>query len=285
MKDLKGKVAVVTGGASGIGFATAERLLDAGMKVVIADIEEAALNTAAGQLTGQVLAVRTDVADPASVDRLAEKTIEAFGAAHVLFNNAGVNAYGFTTWEAPAKTWEWVLGVNLWGVINGIRTFVPLMLKAGEGHVVSTASLAGLGVVQPMLAPYSASKHAVIAISESLHHELAGTGVGVSVVCPGIVQTNIGKPARHWPGDEGQSATFGPRGVEVRQFLDTHAVDGAPAASVAELVETAITTERFLCTSADAAARDRVQARLREIDGAPPSFAAGSKLAELMAKR
>src|SRR5215813_6828456 len=147
MKEFRGKVAVITGGASGIGRGLAERCAKEGMKIVLADVEKSALAQAERELkdTGaEVVAVRTDVSKPEDVDALARRTLGAFGAAHMLFNNAGVGA-GSTVWESTLEDWQWVMGVNLWGVIHGVRTFVPLMLKQGdECHIVNTASMAGL---------------------------------------------------------------------------------------------------------------------------------------------
>ncbi len=170
MKDFRGKVAVVTGSGNGIGRAIAKKLHDEGMKVVLADIEESALKEAADAIGGgdDVLTVQTDVASLQDIQRLADATVERFGAVHVLCNNAGVNAYGFTVWEAPDETWNWVFGVNIWGVIYGIRVFLPLMMEAGEGHIVNTGSGATL-ISAPLRSAYAASKHAVYAISESLH--------------------------------------------------------------------------------------------------------------------
>jgi NAD(P)-dependent dehydrogenase (short-subunit alcohol dehydrogenase family) len=144
MDDLRSKVAVVTGGASGIGFAMAQRFLAEGMRVVLADVDAEALDSATARLgatTDDVLTVPTDVTQADQADELAGRTLERYGAVHVLCNNAGVNAYGFTSWEAPLATWNWVLGVNLWGVIHGIRSFVPLLIEADEGHVVNTSSM------------------------------------------------------------------------------------------------------------------------------------------------
>jgi NAD(P)-dependent dehydrogenase (short-subunit alcohol dehydrogenase family) len=203
MKDLKGKVAVVTGAASGIGRALAERFAAEGMSVVLSDVEEKPLAEATGAIasTGaRVLAVPTDVSRAAAVDSLAAKTIEAFGAAHVVCNNAGVGVGGFM-WEREPADWEWILGVNLWGVIHGVRAFVPQMIAQGEGHVVNTASIAGLLSV-PGMSPYCATKHAVVTMSECLHHELAFVTAGkvrVSVLCPGWVKTKIHESGRNRP--------------------------------------------------------------------------------------
>ena len=190
MEDLTGRVAVVTGAASGIGFGMASAFAGEGMKVVLADIEDEALETACKQLRddgANAIAVPTDVSDAEALDALRDATLSAFGAAHVVCNNAGV-AVGGPIWQVPLEAWKWVFGVNFWGVVHGLRSFVPLLLEQGEGHVVNTASAAGL-TATPFLGPYAATKHAVVAISESLALELAGSPVGVSVLCPLWVRT------------------------------------------------------------------------------------------------
>lgn len=202
MREFAGKVAVITGAASGIGFALAERAAGAGMRLVVADVEEPALARAEAMLraAGATLrAVPTDVARAPDVEALAQATLSAFGAVDLLCNNAGVSLPRTVT-SASLADWEWILGVNLWGVIHGVRTFLPIMLAQGtEGHVVNTASLAGL--VAGTLGPYSVTKHAVVALSESLYYTLAGQGakVGVSVLCPGYVVTRIAEAARNRP--------------------------------------------------------------------------------------
>lgn len=201
MQEFSGKVAVVTGGASGIGYALAAQAVREGMRVVLADIEADTLDAAAQQLRatgGQVLAVRTDVADAAAVMALAERTQATYGGAHLLFNNAGVGNAG-NIWEQSEAGWQWVLGVNLWGVIHGIRAFVPAMLVQGtECHIVNTASAAGL-VSAGALGIYAISKHAVVALSETLAYQLArqGAAIGVSVLCPEFVQTRLGDAERN----------------------------------------------------------------------------------------
>jgi NAD(P)-dependent dehydrogenase (short-subunit alcohol dehydrogenase family) len=202
MENLRGKVAVITGGASGIGKAVAVRTAAEGMKLVLADIEEPALEATASALTAEgadVLAVVTDVSDASSVQALRDRALQHFGAVHLVHNNAGVGVGG-PIWEVTEEEWRWILGVNLWGVVHGISAFVPVLLEQGEGHVVNTASIAGLSST-PGLGPYTATKHAVVAISESLFKDLraAGAPIGVSVLCPGFVQTGIAQSDRNRP--------------------------------------------------------------------------------------
>lgn len=189
MNPYTNKVAVITGAASGIGFAIAERCVQEGMRVVLADIEEPALLQAARALEeagGTILAVPTDVAKAEDVEALAQDTLDAFGAVDLLCNNAGVGAGGFI-WDSTEADWEWVLGVNLWGVIHGLRTFVPIMLAQNTNcYVVNTASVAGLLPYQPS-APYHATKHAVVALSEHLAASMTmlNARIRVAVLCPG----------------------------------------------------------------------------------------------------
>ena len=194
MDQLRDRAAVVTGAASGIGLALSERLLDEGMSVVLADVDPAALDTEVRRLTdagATVLAVPTDVSDAAAVEDLAATAWSRFGAVHVVCNNAGVGPGG-VAWEIPEQVWRWVIDVDLWGVIHGIRAFVPRLVEQDIGHVVNTASVAGL-VGTPGMAPYSAAKHAVVGLSQSLRRdlELAGSAVGVSVLCPGMTRTRM----------------------------------------------------------------------------------------------
>jgi NAD(P)-dependent dehydrogenase (short-subunit alcohol dehydrogenase family) len=191
--EYKGKVAVVTGGGSGIGRSLAHAFAKRGARIVIADVEKPALDAVASELEqagSDVLALRVDVADAKQVADLAGAVYDTFGAAHVLCNNAGIGLGGRIK-DLSLEEWEWVLRVNLFGVIHGLHAFLPRMLASGEPcHIVNTASLAGL-VSMPGLAPYSASKYAVVAISEALAMESAGSNVGVSVLCPGFVKTRI----------------------------------------------------------------------------------------------
>jgi NAD(P)-dependent dehydrogenase (short-subunit alcohol dehydrogenase family) len=198
MEDVRGKVAVVTGGASGIGRALATRFAADGMNVVIADIEEGPLRATADELG--VYGVLTDVTDATSVAALADATLERFGAVHVVCNNAGVGGGGLIK-DLTLKDWQWVINVSLWGVIHGVHTFLPHLLQNTDGgHIVNTASMAGL-VAGPGIGPYNAAKYGVVAISETLAAELAAEGsrVGVSVLCPGLVRTNIYTSQRNRP--------------------------------------------------------------------------------------
>jgi NAD(P)-dependent dehydrogenase (short-subunit alcohol dehydrogenase family) len=250
METLRDKVAVVTGAASGIGFAMAERFAADGMKVVLADVEANALAAAEQHLAGTgaaTLALRTDVSRAADVGALADAAFERFGAVHVLCNNAGVAGDGAPTWEQSLESWQWVLGVNLWGVIYGIHAFLPRMLAEGaEGHIVNTASMAG-HLSMPFLSSYNATKHAVVTISESLHYELAmmGAPVRVSVLCPGFVRTNILDSARNRPpelrDDMQRSEAAQAFQMSFRGFVDA----GKPPSEVADLVADAILRERF----------------------------------------
>jgi NAD(P)-dependent dehydrogenase (short-subunit alcohol dehydrogenase family) len=273
MKELNGKVAVVTGGASGIGRAMAERFAAEGMKVVLADIEEGALTRAESEMRAKGAAVaskRTDVSRGEDVEALAAFTIDKFGAVHVVCNNAGVGVGG-VTWQQTVKDWEWVLGVNLWGVIHGIRAFVPIMLQQGdECHVVNTASGAGLHT-RPWLAMYCASKHAVVALSESLYHELALTGskVKVSVLCPAVVNTRIGESERNRPDDLRDAAGAGVPAQQMQameQAFRALLATGLAPEEVAGAVVEAIRDERFYIITHDET-KGRVSTRLDDIVG------------------
>jgi NAD(P)-dependent dehydrogenase (short-subunit alcohol dehydrogenase family) len=250
MRDLKGKVAVVTGAASGIGRGLAERFGREGMRVVLADIEEtplAAARAAVESLGAEAIAVTTDVSNRWQVEALARRAVEAYGAVHVLCNNAGVGAGGMA-WELSAADWEWVLGVNMWGVIHGIRAFVPQMVAQGQGHVVNTASIAGL-VAAPGLAAYCATKHAVVAISECLHHDLmmrAGQ-VRVSVLCPAWVKTRIADAERNRPASlaRPESQLPSPQDQMMEDMLRAAVAGGIEPAEVAEHVVQAIVHDRF----------------------------------------
>src|SRR6478672_6631260 len=245
MQELNGRVAVVTGGASGIGFGLASAFAAEGMKVVLGDIEAPALADAVGKLeaTGaDVIGVRTDVSNAEQVQTLADAAVDRFGAIHIACNNAGVGAGGLS-WEAPLDTWEWVFGVNLWGVIHGLRSFVPILMQQSQAYVVNTASIAGL-VAGPFMAPYNASKHAVVALSETLHHEMAmmAPHVKVSVLCPGWVRTRIADSERNRPAEPAEDAA----GVSaISELLHTLVDKGMSADEVADKVLAAIRAEQF----------------------------------------
>lgn len=243
METLEGRVAVVTGAAAGIGLALARRFRADGADVVIADIDAGALEAAAAALegdggAGRVLAVPTDVSRAEDVEALAGAAVERFGAVHVACNNAGILVEGLA-WDVPADRWRAIVDVNLLGVAHGIAAFVPRMIAQGEGHVVNTASAAGL-VTGPGMAPYFATKHAVVAMSEALAFDLQVSGfgdtVGVSVLCPEWVRTDLVE--RHAP----------PPGVEpgpIHQMLAAAVATGVDPAEVAAIVADAIRTGRF----------------------------------------
>ena len=252
MKDFKDKVAVITGAASGIGRGLAERCLAEGMKVVLADIDEATLAQTKADLEasgGDVLAVVTDVSKLGDIEALAKRTLEIFGGVHLLVNNAGVGG-GLTIWESTIKDWEWIIGVNLWSVIYGVRVFLPIMLDQGdEGHVVNTASLEGL-ISAPGNGPYRVSKHAVVALSETLYHELTlrGTKVGVSVLCPGPVKTAIMDCDKHRPEDlcnPPEDEVWTPEYEMIRGFWQQMIESGMGCDKVADMVFGAIIDKKF----------------------------------------
>ena len=248
MKDFKGKVAVVTGAASGIGRALAERFAAEGMKVVLADVNPATLAETERELKAAgrtVVAVVTDVSKSAEVEALARKALEAFGAVHIVCNNAGLSSPPAPVWETLLSDWDLVLSVNLMGVIYGIRTFLPILLSQGtEGHIVNTASVAGL-ISSPFLGPYHASKHAVVTLSEGLHYELAllGASVKVSVLCPGWVRTGIIEAVRKRAGTA--SAARLPLLAEWEEGYAQNVAQGMPPEQVAEFVFRGVREEQF----------------------------------------
>ena len=249
MKSWSGKVAAVTGGASGIGLAIARGLVGKGVRVVLADIEEAALAMAAAQLRGlggTVETKRTDVAVYAEMEALAAFCVEKFGKVHLLFNNAGVLVMG-PTWELSVDDWRWVFGVNVTGVIHGIKAFLPGMMAHGEeAYVVNTGSLASFSG-HGDYAPYSASKAAVLSISQSLYSEMRAmmTNVGVSIVCPGTVQTRIHESWRNRPEED---VTWSRRDIEDGERIARGAkyrALGKSAEEIAEAVFTGMLEDRF----------------------------------------
>ena len=250
MDDFEGKVAVVTGAASGIGRGLVTRFGQEGMNVVLADVQRDALDAAASGLTerlggDRVLAVPTDVRHEDEVEALAAATFERFGTAHVLCNNAGIGTGGLA-WMVPADRWRWIVEVNLLSVAHGIRAFVPRMIEQGEGHIVNTASAAGVNT-GPVMSPYYATKHAVVALSESLHFDLQMTGapVGVSVLCPEWVRTNIAESERNRPPEVAEVVLPPDAPLEGRAILQGLVEGGLDPLEVAGIVVDSIRAGRF----------------------------------------
>jgi NAD(P)-dependent dehydrogenase (short-subunit alcohol dehydrogenase family) len=239
MQSFEGRVAVITGGASGIGLALAKRLGAEGMKLVIADIDEGALKAATGELEAAgypVLAKRTDVAKAADIQALADAAVARFGAVHLLINNAGVG--GFQHFETTsAQTWEWTIGVNLWGVIHGCRIFMPILQAQDEAHIVNTASVAGIYSYN-YLHPYNAAKAAVVALTEGMWREFATEkpNVGVSVVLPASVDTGITNDERNAPAGHVSRADADPSLAEFRKLYVAGIAAGKSATEVADIV-------------------------------------------------
>jgi NAD(P)-dependent dehydrogenase (short-subunit alcohol dehydrogenase family) len=249
MDDLRGKVAVITGGGRGIGRALAQRFAAEGMHIVLADIDEVAMRSVEAELAEagtQVLTVVCNTSSEAEVQALAAASVERFGGAHVLCNNAGVVGRG-DAWRGPKAGWDWVIGINLYGVIHGIRAFLPIMEDQGEGHIVNTASMAGL-VAVPGAAPYNVTKTGVVALSEGLFIELKATGspVRVSALCPGFVRTNL-LEGQQWDARLGSDpgAPVTPMGQMMDQVLRQGVEVGIDATEVAAQVVDAIRAERF----------------------------------------
>ena len=281
MDELTGKVAVVTGAASGIGLGLTRAFLAEGMKVVMADIEEAALDDAVVGLgpDAEVVGVVCDVSDPAQVDGLRDTALHHFGGAHVVVNNAGVSTGG-PAWTHTPEDWEWVLGVNLIGVVNGVRTFTPLFIDQGEGHIVNTASMAGLSS-PPFMSVYNVSKHGVVTLSETLFADLAmvgADGVGVSVLCPGWVKTQIHEAYRNRPATstaEAQAPSDAAAGMT--DVIGGLIANGLEPDDVAAQVVDAIKTRRFYVIT-HPEWMPMVTGRTRRIaEGADPGIAGGEE--------
>jgi NAD(P)-dependent dehydrogenase (short-subunit alcohol dehydrogenase family) len=254
MLEFNRKVAVITGAAGGLGLALARHAAGLGMRLVLADVDEAALARARDTLqsSGQgahpvdVIVQRTDVSDPIQVDALARTTLARHGAVHLLFNNAGVGAGGLI-WENSPQDYQWVFGVNVAGVLNGLRAFVPAMLAQGEGHIVNTASVAGL-LAPPALGMYNASKHAVVGLTETLYHDLALAGgrVHCSVLCPAYFDTGIADSERTRP--EALRNTAAPTASQLATLAQLHkAVKSGKlsADDIAALTFAAVRENRF----------------------------------------
>ncbi len=248
MKELSGKTAVVTGAASGMGLAFADRFARAGMNVVMSDIEAPRLDEAVAGVAAhgtRVIGQVTNVADGDAMDELGARTIDEFGAVHVVCNNAGV-AGNVRGGELNVAEWKWVLDVNLWGVIHGHRVFLPLLVEQGEGHIINTASMAGH---LPGHGAYSASKWAVVGITQGLFHQMQGeqTGVGVSCLCPGFVSTEIHNSDRNCPEEAAPPALVEPSAEEEMRFnfLADMVTSGRPPAEVADMVHDAVLNDTF----------------------------------------
>jgi len=268
MQHLDGKVAVVTGAASGIGLAMAQRFAREGMKLTLVDIEAGALEEAAAELVSggaDVFAQRVDVSDADSMDGLAQAVLDRFGAVHLVCNNAGV-ATGGPIWDVPTADWEFVIRPNLWGVIHGVRVFTRHLIAQDEGHIVNTASLAGL-VSVPGFGPYNVTKHAVVTLSETLHGELAALGskVGVSVLCPGFVTTRLWDSDRNWPENlPPRDPQLPEQQEQTRAVLKALIEGGISTDPVVERVVDAIVNQRFYILTHEGS-EDAVEQRMRRI--------------------
>lgn len=271
--DFKNKVAVLTGAGSGFGLECARIGAQRGMKLVLADVQQDALNKATAELTAtgaEVLALQVDVSDVSQMEHLAHRVQERFGAPHFVFNNAGVGAGGLV-WENSVQDWQWVLGVNLWGVIHGVRLFTPMMLEAAQkdpayrGHIVNTASMAGL-LNAPNMGVYNVSKHAVVSLSETLYQDLAlvTEQVSASVLCPYFVPTGIHQSERNRPGE--LSAAKPTRSQLIGQAMSDKAVSSGKvtAAEVAQKVFDAVAANQFYIYSHPKAI-GAVQTRLEDV--------------------
>ncbi|HET9619941.1 MAG TPA: SDR family oxidoreductase [Kofleriaceae bacterium] len=290
MKTFSGRTAVITGAASGFGLEVSRIAAAKGMHLVMADVQADALEAAAAEITGlgaQVLPIKVDVSKADDVDAMARATADKFGAPHFVFNNAGVGGGGLI-WETGLKDWEWVLGVNLMGVVYGVRAFTPMMLDAAkrdpnyEGHIVNTASMAGL-LSAPNMGVYNVSKHAVVTLSETLYQDLklVTDQVTASVLCPYFVPTGIAHSDRNRPHDEAPS-----RSAQVGKLMADKAVSSGKvsAATVAQFVFDALAERRFYIYS-HPKALDNVAVRLDDVvHGKNPSdpFAKRPEVGEML---
>lgn len=280
MQELQGKVAVLTGAASGFGRELALLCAAAGMRVVLADIDEAGMEETERLMAphgAQTLRTHCDVRRPEALDALAEQTYARFGAAHLLFNNAGVAVAG-PAWSATLEDWKWVLDVNLMGVVHGIRSFVPRMLESGEpGHVVNTASVAGLLSVMAS-SVYCVSKHGVVTLSECLHHDLqmVNAPIGVSVLCPAFVNTGIADSERHRPAElAARNPLAAPFEAQVRKAVQSGRIS---AAEVAQMTLNAVREGRFYILT-HPKIKGAIETRMRDIldERQPTNTSVGKK--------
>ena len=269
MKHFAGRVAVVTGAGSGLGRELALRFAHEGMKLALADVDETALAKTESELRAAgtaAIAMRCDVASGADVEALAARTLDAYGAVHVVCNNAGIAPLG-VVWENTVADWQWTLGVNLWGVIHGVRVFTPILLRQDdEGHIVNTASVAGL-IAPPGMGMYNVSKHAVVALSETLHHDLAmrAAKVRCSVVCPAYFPSGIAESERSRPAAlsevRAKSAEDLERDARMRRAVQSGRLS---AADIASRVFEAVRDERFYVLT-HPRILPAVEARMRDI--------------------
>lgn len=274
MNGLDGRVAVITGGASGIGRALADLCVARGMRVVVADVDSTRVRAVEAELRSRgadVIGVPTDVTDPAQVQRLADRTCAEFGVPHLLCLNAGVAAGG-VAWELDERAWRWVIDVNLWGLIHGVRAFLPRMVDQEEGHVLVTASVGGL-IGSPGMGAYSASKHAAIGLAESLREDLrmAGSAVGVTVLCPGFTRTRMNDSARSWPDALGAPPDGGlaPGHPQLREAFLSRMTDAADPRDVAAAALRAVLAGEFWAVT-DQEIGPRLSAHLAPVLGAGP---------------
>jgi NAD(P)-dependent dehydrogenase (short-subunit alcohol dehydrogenase family) len=270
MRDFAGRVAVVTGAASGMGRAFAERLAAEGMRVVLADVETDALDRAVAELRAEgreVTGVVTDVSRRDAVERLATAALDAYGAIHLAVNNAGVEGYlDGALWEATERDWRWTMGVNFWGVVHGVQTFLPIMLERGdEGHLVNTVSMTAVVRATNM---YGIAKHAVLALTETIHGQLRerGARVGVSALCPGIIATRLFQGSRNRPPElrNEREPAGAAQGREVRQRMHERLQAGMPASRVADLLLQGIREEQLYILT-DREWDERIRSRTEDI--------------------
>ena len=267
MNELRGKVAAVTGAASGLGRAMARAFALEGMHVALADVDETGqkgTQDALASFSTRTITMRVDVSSGAEVEAFARRCVDEFGSVQVVCNNAGVAVSG-AAWENSEEEWRWLLGVNLWGVIHGVRAFAPRLLAQGEGHIVNTASVAGL-ISPPGMAAYCVSKHAVVALSESLHHDLRerGSRVGVSVLCPAYVPTGISNSERNRPSGMSLPAKSKERLAKEAMLKKAVASGKLSADDVARAVVAAVKENRFYVLT-HPAIKGAVRARIEDV--------------------
>ena len=270
MREFAGRVAVVTGAASGMGRAFADRFAEEGMRVALADVETEALERAVRELRAagrDVIGVATDVSRGEAVERLAAAALDAYGAIHLAVNNAGVEGYlDGALWEATERDWRWTMGVDFWGVVHGVRTFLPIMLERGdEGHLVNTVSMTAVVRATNM---YGVAKHAVLALTETIYGQLRerGARVGVSALCPGIIATRLFQGSRNRPPElrNEREPAGAAQGREIRQRMHERLQAGMPPAQVAEALIEGIRQDRLYILT-DREWDERIRTRTEDI--------------------